>query len=116
MLMGGDGPKLGPGSGYFELHSAGRVIGANNLAGPLDSLAGGAYLSAAKKTRQVLDWIERGGESDANRTSAGKFSYVPLQPLQRKSQMRSALVPSQRVKFIDDNVLDGRQLLPKTNG
>src|SRR5713101_1778048 len=74
-----------------------------HLAAMADLHDGGiVVVRASQEVRNRLDGFLRGGEADAGESLAGEL----VQALERKGQMRAALVVSNGVNFIDDNGFD----------
>src|SRR4029077_6578452 len=93
-FVGGDGAELA--GRYFD--------GEIHLAAMADLHDGGIVsFGAGQEMCDGLDWPLRGGEADASEALTREL----VQPLKGKSEVRTALIVSYGVNFIDDDSLDG---------
>jgi len=71
-----------------------------------------AALAADEKVRHRLQWLDRRRTADSGRGAVGQV----FESLQRHREVRAALVRRERVNLVDDDVLDGPELLAELRG
>ena len=102
-LAGHDGLERRPGQLDGEIPSA-HVPRIDDHAGAIRA----RQIPADEESRHALDRPLRRGQAN----SLDRFSRQCVQPRERKGQMRTPLVPDERVDFVDDDGTDGAEHAP----